>query len=46
MTDRNDPPQTGEPTTRNVIEHALIDYGYSETTARALVDRVVEEKSR
>lgn len=31
---------------RSVIEHALTYYGYSEGTAKKMVDNVVEEESR
>ncbi|MFJ8301566.1 hypothetical protein ACIQ9R_37455 [Streptomyces sp. NPDC094447] len=46
MTEQPTPTQTSEPSTRNVIEHALTDYGYSPDTARALIDRLIDEETR
>lgn len=32
-----------ERSARQIVEHALIDYGYSPDVARALVDRLIAE---
>ncbi|MFF0277500.1 hypothetical protein [Streptomyces sp. NPDC004330] len=46
MTEQPAPTQATEPSTRRVIEHALTDYGYSQDTARALIDRLIDEEAR
>ncbi|MFD5631621.1 hypothetical protein [Streptomyces sp. NPDC127072] len=43
MTDQTSAPLTEDPPTRTVVEHALIDYGYSPDTAKALLDRLAAE---
>ncbi|MFJ3084730.1 hypothetical protein ACIPJG_33965 [Streptomyces halstedii] len=41
--DRRNPSTAALTSSRHVVEHALIDYGYSPETARLLVDRLIAE---